>query len=180
MHGTRASAFGRGQGVCVRASQDKPGQARKRTNYSRQPRSAREGSPSPPVQRKLPGRGRRDSSTHGHSRQQEQRYISGSISDAAAAALADRGESESLPRAPSRARFAAHRDGWPRCGGRERAIPSACGNAARGRHNVTSQQPLPVAASAFSLCLGTLGRVAWPGQPFGPDTGRVPGPGSQS
>jgi hypothetical protein len=170
VHGTRASAFGRGQGVCVRASQGKPGQARKRTNYSGQPRSAREGSPSPPVQRKLPGRGRRDSSTHGHSRSSDRspaRSLMG---------LADRGESESLPRAPSRVRFAAHRDGWPRRGGRERAIPSACGNAAHGRHNVTSQQPLPVAASAFSLCLGRVAALARPtdrsGHGEGPRTGQ--------
>ena len=87
---------------------------------------------------------------------------SGSIScasDAAAAALADRAESESMPRG-SLARFAAaaHRDGWAR---------PMWGES--DPFGLRAQRDVPAAAaaaaSAFSLCLGTLGRMAWPPGP---------------
>lgn len=93
-------------------------------------------------------------------------------SDAAAAALADRAKSESLPRWLACPRYVCVRvcvAVWAV----GVAIPSACGNASRGRHsNVTSQQPLPVPPSLFRFASAHSGRMAWP---IGPDKERVPG-----
>ena len=186
MHGTRASAFGRGQGVRVRASQDRPGQARKRTEAARQRvRLRRPCNGSCQAKGVVTRERARSTDPRFHARTQQPAGAaidpSGSIScasDAAAAALADRAESQSLPRAPRAPRRLAEMWG-------ARAIPSACDNAATRQ----AQRDVPAAAAGGRLRFFALprhtrqdGLAAWPlpGQPISPHTRRVPGPRSQN